>query len=195
MELNKLIIKVYSNFKKDTEIIYCFSHHESNIKCICNKVINLNSKVYILGNPTSVSGINNFESNKEIYKQNNITVDSIPCPNLPIINTKIESDLIIDWAIKYNLKEIGICSPPYHLLRAYMTLVSSSIKKNYNINIFPFSGITDDWNKKVVCHQGKNTESFNEMIDLELVRINNYTKKGDILEVKYILEYMDKRNI
>ena len=195
MELNKLIIKVYSNVKKDSKIIYCFGHHESNIKCIADKINNLNSEVYILGNCNPVSGILDFKNNFKIYKENNILVKPIRCPDLPMVNTKVESDLIIDWAIKHNIKKISICSPPYHLLRAFMTLVSSSIIKNYNISIFPYSGMIDDWNKIVVCHQGTHKESFSDMIDFELERINKYIDKGDILTPKCILEYMDKRNI
>jgi hypothetical protein len=164
---------------------------------MANKInnLNLNSDVYILGNSNPVSDILDFKNNFKIYKDNNILVKPIACPDLPMINTKVESDLIIDWAIKHNIKKIGICSPPYHLLRAFMTLVSSSIIKNYNISIFPYSGMIDDWNKIVVCHQGTHKESFSDMIDFEIERINKYIKKGDILTYKYILEYMDKRDI
>ena len=37
------------------------------------------------------------------------------------INTKIESNSVLEWCIKQNIKNIIICAPIFHIVRAYMT--------------------------------------------------------------------------
>ena len=40
------------------------------------------------------------------------------------INTKIEPDAVVNWAVERGLTELVVCAPPFHIVRASMTLIS-----------------------------------------------------------------------
>lgn len=179
-------------------IIYCFAHNDINLPLITKSVFELKKKYnipcYILNNKEFMSGVSKYDEVKDYYLKNNINVLPISYNN-NWINTKIESDAVIDWCIDKNIKNIIICAPVFHITRAYMTIVSSLIDINRNlINIYSLPAKIDDWKNTTITHQGKNINSFNNFIEVELDRIIQYSEKKDIKKPEIIWEYIMNRN-
>lgn len=195
--IDRLAIRVLSdsipNHKNRT--FYCFAHNDINIECMAKSVkniINDNDKIFILDNKSKMSGVSNSSIVSKQYEFFNINTNKIPYDK-DSINTKIESNAVIEWAKKNNIKDLIICAPPFHILRAFMTIVSSAIDINYKINIYTLSGLVDNWRKITISHQGLNKTSFNNFIKLELDRISIYNKKGDIKNANIIWDYLMRR--
>lgn len=76
-----------------------------------------------------------------------------------------------------------------------MTIVSSLIDINSNlINIYSLPAKIDNWNNTTITHQGKNINTFNNFIEIELDRIIKYSGKKDIKKPEIIWEYIMNRN-
>jgi hypothetical protein len=110
---------------------------------------------------------------------------------LDSINTRIESEALVNWISSNNIHELVICAPPYHTLRAFMTLVSVCIEHNINTKIYVINGKVNDWNDITITHNGTTKMSFNSVIQLELERIKKYTEKGDIYTCDKIWSYIE----
>jgi len=195
-QLAKLSIRLSgNNIPENVKDVYCFAHNEINIPCMI-KGIQQNSRlneIYLLNNINSMSGVLAYSDVSNIYKSYGMKTYSIPYNESNIsINTRIESEAIVDWCINTNKDNLIICAPPYHLLRAYMTLVTVCIEKNYNLKIYVINGIVNNWHENTITHSGNTNASFNDVIDLELKRIIKYTQKGDILPDDYIWNYLIK---
>ena len=190
---------IYDIIPKDlieNTIIYCFSHNDINIPHMA-KHIQLISGIYptyILNNPVYMSGVSDCNTVGKLYHSYSIPINFIDYEN-NWINTKIESISVIDWCIKKKIKNIIICAPIFHIVRAYMTTVSSLLDKEPNIdmNIYATSAPIDKWSNTTITHQGKNINSFNNFIGIELDRIEEYVIKGDIKDPSIIWDYMMKR--
>lgn len=195
--INRLAIRILSDSipNHKNRIFYCYAHNDLNIECMAKSVINNikeGDKVYILDNKSKMSGVSKSLIVSNQYKNLNINTNKIPYEN-ETINTKIESNAVIEWAKKNNIKDLIICAPPFHILRAFMTIVSSAIDINYKINIYAITGIVDNWRKMTISHQGLNKTSYNQFIELELDRISIYNKKGDIKNANIIWDYLMRR--
>lgn len=177
-------------------VIYCFAHNDINIPYIAQHIKLLSNiyPVYILENINNMSGVSECKSVEKLYNSFSIPIKFIPYDN-NWINTKIESKAVIDWCIKNKIKNIIICAPIFHIVRAYMTMVSSQLDKGHNIdiNIYAQSAPIDKWSNTTITHQGKSINSFNNFIRIELDRIDEYALKGDIKDPQTIWEYMMKR--
>ena len=177
-------------------IAYCFAHNDINIPYMAKHMKRLNElcPIYILNNLNYMSGVSDFKTVEKIYNSFDIPIKLIDYENT-WINTKIESIALIDWCIKHKIKNILICAPIFHIVRAYMTVVSSLLDKdtNIDINIYALSAPIDNWTNTTITHQGKNVNSFNNFIRIELDRIDEYIKKGDIKDPSNIWDYMMKR--
>ena len=194
-DIIKLAIRILSDFwLPKNKIIYCFAHNDLNIRTMAmaiNKNCQDYSSIYILKNNKSMSGVSNYQDVNNIYSKFDIKANFINYEH-SFINTRIESEEIIKWAQKNNITELIICAPPFHILRAFMTLISASIDLNYYIKIYCLTGIVDNWRENTISHQGNSNMSFNDFIESELKRIETYTKKGDIKETNKIWEYLKK---
>lgn len=198
MELYKLNTRIFSkpieyNINNSNNVmVYCFAH---NISTIEHMVSGLNKHnihtVHILKNTKEMSGVATYEAIEKKYKELGIRVILIPFFD-DIINTKNESNRVIEYAVMNKIDNIIICAPTFHILRASLTIISSAIQKGFNIKFSPIIVNTNNWNKQCITHQGNTTDTFNNVLELELDKIYEYTKKGDILAFKVIWNYLDK---
>ena len=142
-----------------------------------------------------MSGVSECNTVERLYNNFDIPIKFIQYEN-NWINTKIESIAVIDWCIENKIKNIIICAPIFHIVRAYMTMVSSQLEKesNIDINIYAQSAPIDKWSNTTITHQGENINSFNNFIRIELDRIDEYILKGDIKCPQQIWDYMMKRD-
>lgn len=190
----RICLDIIPNKLDGKTVIYCFAHNNINLKLIADAIKDKSIiyQTYILNNKKYMSGVSQGVEVENFYKSNNINVKLIEY-NEDWINTKIESNCVIDWAHKNEVKNIIICAPVFHIVRAFMTIVSSIIEKNININIYALPAMVNNWNNETISHQGLNKTSFNNFIQIELDRIIKYTEKGDIKEPEEIWKYILNR--
>ena len=194
-ELANISIKIFSNIVPDNiEHIYCFAHNIINISCMAKSINNYNyNNIYLLNNKKSMSGVLSYNDVSAHYNKYNINTSSIPYNECHTsINTRIECEAIVDWIQNNNIKQLVICAPPYHILRAFMTLSSVCIERNVYIKIYIINGVVENWNDITITHSGNTITTFNNVIDMEIERIYKYTKKGDILDCDTIWDFIMK---
>lgn len=194
MDLTQLSMRICYDYipdglSEDNTSIYCFAHNNINIPIIANAVKNIPYSKFILENKDFMSGVSSYRDTNLLYKSLGVDVEPIEYDNT-WINTKIEADVVVEWARKQNIKNLIICAPVFHMVRAYMTTVSIILSRNLNIRVYAVAGKIDDWKKITITHQGLNKASFNDFIIVEIERIVKYQEKGDILETDRIWEYI-----
>ena len=109
------------------------------------------------------------------------------------INTYSESVALVNFAIKENRKSWYIVAPPFHMLRAFMTTVSVSIKHGSKINFYAHPGAPQDWNEFVTHSQGIKKGKRRFLVGEELKSIKIYSGLGHIESIQNILNYVQQR--
>jgi hypothetical protein len=193
-ELARISMKSSGTIVPDNiKYVYCFAHNNINIPCMI-KGLKSNGKIKticILDNKRAMSGVSASDEISAIYNSYYFKTERIPYNvSNNSINTRIESESLVNWVTANNIKQLVICAPPYHTLRAFMTLVSVCIERNVNIEIYTINGMVGDWNDITITHNGNTIKSFNSVIELELERITKYTEKGDICPWDKIWTYI-----
>ena len=195
MELYKLNTRIFSNkidYNRNNLMVYCFAHNICMIEHIVDGLIQHNIyAVHILKNIKQMSGVENYEVIEKKYKELGISVIFIPFFE-DMINTKNESNRVIEYAMMNKIDNIIICAPTFHILRASLTIISSAIQNGVNINISSIIVNNSNWNRQCITHQGNTMDTYHNILELELDRIYEYMKKGDILSFKVIWQYLDK---
>lgn len=197
MDLTQLSIRILYDIIPDSLLdnntaIYCFAHNDINIPFIATTIQPFSNRfpIYILKNIGYMSGVSDYKDVIALYNSFDISTKVIEY-NDNWINTKIESNAVISWCASNNIKNLIISAPIFHIIRAYMTIVSSL--SDHNINIYAIPVKINQWSNITITHQGKNRNSFNNFIKIELERIEKYILKGDILQPNIIWDYMLKR--
>jgi len=196
MDLLKLATRIYSNkiIYNSNTLVYCFSHKISSLDPMINmlKIHNIN-KIHIIKNLYSVSGVESYDKIVKKYNDNNIECNLIQF-NYDIIQTKYESDTVIKYAIDNMYNKIIIVAPIFHILRSTMTLISSTIQQNKNIDITSIINHTSNWNDNYITHQGNCNDTITNILDYEFERILKYIAKKDIKSCEEIWEYLNSIN-
>ena len=195
MELYKLNTRIFSNkieYNKNNVMVYCFAHNSSMIEHIVDGLIHHNiHTVHILKNIKEMSGVENYEIIEKKYKELGIIVVLIPFFE-DTINTKNESNRVIEYALMNKIDNIIICAPTFHILRASLTIISSAIQKGLNINFSSIIVNVNNWYMPCITQQANTMDVYHNVLELELDRIYECMKKGDILSFKLIWDYLDK---
>lgn len=194
-ELARISMKISGTLVPNhVKYVYCFAHNSINIPCMLkglNHYIIANKTLCILDNKQAISGVSSCDDISSVYISYNFEVETIPYDaSHNSINTRIESEALVNWIILNNVQHIAICAPPYHTLRAFMTLVTVCIERGVNIKIYTINGMVVDWNDITITHNGETQDSFSNVIELELERIKKYTEKGDICVCDKIWNYI-----
>ena len=160
------------------------------------------TKIYLLDSPPGMSGYEGFEKTRKLLINDyEIKYDNIiPIPFLYVhekmINTMNESISVVKYFSDNNIKNILIGSVVFHLPRAFMSLLSASIKQGYDMNIFCLkSGYIHDWNANYTHSQGILNTSVYELLNSEVQKINTYHNKGDLISLYDAIEYLNNRNL
>lgn len=174
-------------------MVYCFAHHIDNLYMMRRGLKRRGIRsVCLLDNVTAMSGVSSGAETRRAYEDDGFAVTGIPFAH-ESINTKLESDVVVDWAVANEYTHIIAVAPPFHALRAIMTLVSSVMDKGASIHVSCCPGETNDWRATSVTHQGKTISSGKDLLAMELERIARYTDAGDIRPVDDIWAYFDQR--
>ena len=204
---NKLplfLTSVYNNYiPTHVTNIYLYCEQECLNNSMFSQIQNLPNieHIFILDSP-SKSGYVGFDKMKNIlvHEYNIDYRVIIPVPflyeNENMINTYNESLSLVDYLYKNFIEDLVVLAPVFHLPRAVLTLVSviiNNCSQDKYINIYSLAGNINNWTTKVLTHsQGKLTGTVNELFESEMKKIEDYTKKGDLLEIDRVLEYLQK---
>ena len=191
--MDKLTLKLLTNklpeITEDT-LVYCFAHNESSLHMIIDSLKTYNiTSCHIINNITAMSGVEDSMKVVDFYNKYDVSCKLIPFYQY-MIHTRNESEAVIDYAKQYNYSKIICMAPNFHILRATMTMISVLIDKNMNLSCYCISGQTNNWEAKMITHQGKTIDTIDKIVEMEFERIKKYTDKKDIKSVDEILAYI-----
>lgn len=114
---------------------------------------------------------------------------SVDCNQL--LNTLTESLALVEFAKRERLSHLMIIAPPFHILRAFVSVVSA-IKKlgDIDLRIYCQIGVSQPWGQTVRHSQGTLVATRTGLILTELARLRLYYQKGDLVNVQTALEYL-----
>ncbi|MBI2145515.1 hypothetical protein HYU18_04300 [Candidatus Woesearchaeota archaeon] len=111
------------------------------------------------------------------------------------VNTLSESQSLVEMAVTSHVPALYVVSPQFHFLRACMTVMSEAINashRGHNVRIFNYLGTSLPWEETVIHSQGTQEMTRAQLVRKELEKIPSYK---NILPVKDIMEYIDKRTL
>ena len=193
-ELTHISMKIAGTIVPDNiKYVYCFAHNNINIPCMVKglECYRASKIICILDNTRAMSGVSTSDEVSAIYNSYDFKTETIPYySSSNSINTRTESESLVNWISANNIQQLAICAPPYHTLRAFMTLVSVCIERKVNVKIYAVNGMVGDWNDITITHSGNTIQSFNCVVELEVERIKKYIDKGDICPCDEIWTYI-----
>ena len=201
--MNELIIRVLcdvqAEFTVDGAVLYSqTTDNQSSVFLAAKEILsNKLAKKILFINSAPVSGYPGFSSwtnelNKSGIQSNDIVGVELLKTNS--LNTLIESQAFINYALQKKYHSLYVVSSPFHQLRAFMTLVTVALRYYPDLLIFSYSGISLPWLDKVVHSQGTLLAARKDLIKAEFERIEKYKQKGDLSSETKIIEYLNKRD-
>lgn len=111
------------------------------------------------------------------------------------LNTFSESLALAGYAIRTGAKQLIIIAPPFHMVRAFISVVSAIRKLEItDLKIYCQVGLTLPWNGQTAHSQGTLVATRQKLILTELERIYLYREKGDLVSTCEALWYLEWRN-
>lgn len=74
----------------------------------------------------------------------------------------------------------------------YINIIGNSKRNKYQFYAYNYK--KNNWKNVYITHQGNTNDTCENILEMELNRIYEYTKKGDIKSFKTIIEYLNKNN-
>ena len=203
MALNELSIRVLCDIRAkitvDGAVLYSQTKDNQNSVILAAKNILYNklAKKILFIKSGPISGYPGFstwtsELNKLGIQSNDMVGVELMKTNS--LNTLIESQAFINYAVQKKYRSLYVVSSPFHQLRAFMTLVTLALRYYPDLLIFSYSGISLPWSDKVVHSQGTLLGARKDLIKAEFERIEKYKQKGDLSSETKIIEYLNKRD-
>lgn len=107
------------------------------------------------------------------------------------INTYFEAHSFASYL--YTCSKIAIITQPYHLMRAFLTMVSCLEKCGFShrdVHLVPLACPIGSWSSPVTHSQGVVKGSKKDLIRGELKRIETYQAKGDLIDIYKALAWL-----
>lgn len=102
-------------------------------------------------------------------------------------HTKDQTEWLAKQVKKLDISSVAVFAPPYHCLRAYLTLLKSFIKREMNeVILIPMP--TPISPSRITPETGSNAWG---MVPGEVERIIRYQKKGDVATYQEFIAYME----
>lgn len=152
-------------------------------------------------NSDNVLVINGLEANgfpgfkkwqAQLIRDYGIVALPIDIPNPSGVNTLSESECVVRYTKEHTFSSILSIAPQFHLLRAFMTLASVTIREYPGLSVFPYPGADQDWNQVVSHSQGKVRSRRMDLVKGEIERIKRYQSIGDLEPTEKIIEYISE---
>jgi hypothetical protein len=121
------------------------------------------------------------------------SIEEVPMEPTPILHTLIEAQTVVRHARARGYSRLAVVSVPFHQERAFITVVSETIREYPSLKVYSFPGQSQPWDEVTVHSQGKLRGTRAELIVEEQKRIDTYTAKGDLLPRGDILAYLRSR--
>ena len=137
-----------------TQGVFLFTEHADNEISSFKAAVELIDRdaapeVFIIyGGGHGSPGYSNWYERLSMYIDKG-RIRPVPIGNPTGINTLSESDALVKFAINEKRKSFYIVAPPFHMLRAFMTVASVAIRHGSKINFFAYPGVPQDLNQLV----------------------------------------------
>lgn len=115
----------------------------------------------------------------------------IPDGNL---NTLTEAMALVRESKRRAFKTLRVTASPFHQIRCFISTVSIVLREYPELKVYSKVGYAMEWNKRVAHSQMTTIGKRSELIAGELDRINRYRKKGDLVSLDEIINYLDQRD-
>lgn len=140
-----------------------------------------------------ITGINDAEAKEGLLTLENLTKPPYGLTNthnvysqLHVRHTKDQTDWVCEQLKKYELKGIALFVSPFHLLRAYLTQLTSCQQAGLTIPMIPMP--TPVLPNQTIPFTQKTPRA---MVQGELERIKQYQAKGDVASFQELWDYLD----
>ena len=117
-----------------------------------------------------------------------------PTSAFATLHTLIEATALVQYARMHHVHKLLIVAPPFHQLRAFMTVVTVARRELPELRVYNRVGGSLPWQEVVVHSQGTLQCQRRELIQSELDRIDRYQQKGDLAPKDEILNYLNWRD-
>jgi uncharacterized SAM-binding protein YcdF (DUF218 family) len=121
------------------------------------------------------------------------SIEEVPMEPTPILHTLVEAQTVVRHARTRGYSRLVVVSVPFHQERAFITVVSETIREYPSLKVYSCPGRPQLWDEMTVHSQGKLRGTRAELIAEERKRIDAYTAKGDLLSRGEILAYFRTR--
>ena len=157
--------------------LYCFAHQSESHNGLFRKLHDLRDKIsyiYILDSLPGLSGyLGPAVYRKELYAVGFCPeqIRLVPFHHTDMINTYTEAQAVRSCMKSHGVRMFSVVSPPFHLPRAYLSMISEDPEE---YKIYPIPGYAGDWNETITHSQGQTKGTRVYMIGHEMDRIARY---------------------
>jgi hypothetical protein len=109
------------------------------------------------------------------------------------LNTRIEAEALVRVARQRGDRRLLVIAPPFQQVRAFMSVVRCVVASHPRLRAYSHVGMTQRWTERVSHSQGSLQAPRSALVGAELERIERYTRKGDLIAVREVLDYLDRR--
>ena len=151
-------------------------------------------ELYLLDAMPGLSGVRGFLWTCALARSYGFTkFHAIPFRDTDMVNTFTESKAVVAYFQEQDIHRYHICSPSFHLPRAFHSMVSSHSRTPRSwAQIYVIPGTIRDWQHTITHSQGTLIDTTENMILHEHRRTMAYMQKGDLVPMRHCLDYMDK---
>jgi hypothetical protein len=121
-------------------------------------------------------------------------IAGVSTASLPGLNTLTEAEALVRHARAEGMARILVVAPPFHQLRAFITTVSVVLREFPGLRVYNRVGVAQPWDDTVVHSQGVLQCTRTDLIHSEIVRIERYRRKGDLVSQDEVLAYLQWRD-
>jgi hypothetical protein len=171
--------------------VYVFSHQST--EDLYHRMFtalqgDLSVNLYILDSTPGLSGYAGYSSTCDLARSYGFTkFHPVPYDHVDMVNTFTEANAVVRFFKQYAIQTYHICSPAFHLPRAFQSMVSNQP----SATIYVITGTIRDWQQTIVHSQGMLKDSVSNLIHHEQMRMHNYMKKGDLVPLTDCIAYMN----
>ena len=203
--LEELIIRTLCDNLPETTVdaVYLFAQTEDNQESVFATAQHLiqcamTQSIACMYTPP-MSGYPGYENWQKALVSHRIPVNQLeaihPVPaDTTMLHTRIEAESLLWHAKQKGYKRIIVTAAPFQQTRAFMAAVTLAVTEYPALKIYSYPGKALPWHQEVMHSQGTLKATRAGLIAGETERIATYIQKGDLLPVKDVLEYLNKRD-
>ena len=178
-------------------VVYLFTTSNDLKESVLNRALELykSQEVNIALLSGKGGGYSGFEDWKdELIKRGVLEHHIFSIPGPVILNTHYESEKLVEHSKINGWRSIYICAPPFHQLRAFITVVTIAENIYPELKIYNTPGKPISWHKQVSHYQGMVVDTPFNLILGELQRIQTSYAQKDLISVEDVIEYLRRRD-